>query len=1019
MSSQKPPVQGLNQVTPGDETILEQSAVSPEQQPSEQTLVPQSPPQSQETIVGSKGDTLPEVSEQNTADRVTMLEAVVDPGETATAPDPGDATIAPTPSAATGTPADSMVKTRQLSPEEVARHQAAEDPGATVVPGQLEAEPMNPGATIVRGPDLEDVVETLDGGLVNPERTFDRPDVRVIGDYEILTELGRGGMGVVYKARHRTLRRVVALKMILSGGHNTKESLQRFLSEARAVAHLQHQGIVQIFDIGEHEGLPFFSLEYVEGTDLQKDLDGRPCAPEHAAKMVESVCRAMHYAHENGILHRDLKPANLLLNKEGEAKITDFGLAKEVDAEGSGATNDGTIMGSPSYMPPEQARGELSSVSAKSDQYSLGAVLYQMLTARPPFLSDRPFDTVMQVINNDAVAPRELNAGIPEELETICMKALQKDQDARYDSCAQMADDLRRFINGEPILAKPVSRAERLWRWCKRNPRIAVPSGLAGVFITLTAVIATWAWQETSAQAQTIAAQRDEVTEQRDEANEQRDEADRQRGIAIAQQKQAEENEELARRQATLALQNIQYVITEVDTRLKTQTGVSDLRIAILEAASEKWNELDVEMTGGIRGEAIPTLMALRQQIAIAFSELDKLEDANTEFEKLFKLGQERIDLKGANDATRTNMAKISMAWAPVKRRLQSSPAEAMDLISSSIALVEDCLNDPQPQEDSPSQLEIRELLAALQQNLGVEFLNQGNLPATAANFEKALRNMAEVLDSIRSEPGFAELSEDQKDSRTAMKQLSHDKSALGLAYISMRLGETKRSIELYNAAVTGRREIYERRTGMAPLKAELAGTVGNYGQSLLWIRDLDGATPLLEESVTLYEELHTQDPQNAGHTRALSTAQYRLATLRDMQGDQVAESAGLFEASRSLRAELFSKSGDQKNQINLMLASARSGQVEEARKHIDELGASEGTDGELHLERARALAQLARHVDENAKAAVLDEAVAATQRAVDEGYQDPFRVNAEPDLESLRSREDFKAIVTNLQQQQ
>ncbi len=989
-------------VVPADQTMLEPVGATD----SDHTLVPQAAPAVQQTVIGSVGETFPEVAEKaGAADQRTMMEAVTGPAE----PGPvsaGDATIAPG-TAAVRSSADSLMKTRQLTPPELAGQQAATDPGATVVPGQLNAEAMNPGATIVRRPDLEDVVETLDGGLTGDVSGFPRPDVRVIGDYEILTELGRGGMGVVYKARHRTLRRVVALKMILSGGHNTKETLQRFLSEARAVAHLQHSGIVQIFDIGEHDGLPFFSLEYVEGTDLQKDLDGRPCSPQHAAKMVESVCRAMHYAHQNGILHRDLKPANILLNSAGEAKITDFGLAKEVDAEGSAATNDGTIMGSPSYMPPEQARGELSAVSAKSDQYSLGAVLYQMLTARPPFLADRPFDTVMQVINNDAVAPRDLQPGIPEELETICMKALQKEQSARYENCEEMAEDLRRFQRGIPILARPVSRMERVWRWCRRNPKIAIPSGLAGLFIAATAVIATWAFLVTSAQATQIADEKEKVEEQRDEA-------DKQRGIAVAQKLQAEENEELARRQAQLALQNIQYVITEVDTRLKTQPGTGDLRIAILEAASEKWNELDVELTGGIRGEAIPTLMALRHLIAVAFSELDRLEEADAEFQKLFALGRERVELKG-NDAVRTNQAKISAAWAGVRRRMDANPEKAVELLQAAIELVEDCRRDPKPEEGSPSINDIRELLAELHRLLGAEYLEQGNLQDTSVEFQKSLDHIAAVLASIRSEDGYDQLGDNEKDTRTAMKQITHDKAALGLAYIAIRMGQTKRSLELYNQAIAGRREIYDRRREMLPLKVELAGYLGLYGQSLLWIGDVEGAAPLLDESLELSQEIVNVDPANANYKRALATAHYRVGTLWDLQGERAAEAATQFESSRALRAELVADSADRKNLVNLMLSAARAGKVEEARKLIDELGAAEEEYGELHLERARAIAQLAQHAADAEREQLVAEAVVAVGRAVDEGYGDPFRIEKEPDLSPLSDNAGFQKILQGM----
>ena len=884
----------------------------------------------------------------------------------------------------------------------------------------------DPQATLIGGPqavrDLEDLLETLvenktsDGSVPNGVAGL------VIGDYQVISELGRGGMGVVYKARHRKLNRVVALKMILSGKHAGGEALRRFLAEARAVAQMQHPGIVQIFDIGEHQGLPYFSLEYVAGKDLLRDLDGKPTNAKKAATMVQKLCTAMQYAHENGILHRDLKPANVLLDENGIPKITDFGLAREIDAEGSTATNEGTIMGSPSYMPPEQARGKLSELSPKSDLYSLGAVLYQMLTARPPFIAERVMDTVMQVINNEPVSPRDLQPGVPIDLETICMKALQKDQAARYENCAAMAADLQRFLNEEPILARPVSRLERTWRWCKRNPGIAIPSTLAGLFLTLTAVIATWAWLATSAQAAVITQQKKAVEQQRDEteqqrgiANQQRDEADRQRIIANQQKVLAEENEERARKQATLALQNIQFVLTEFDASLKKQPGASELRISILEAVSKKWDQLDLEMTGGIRGEAIPTLMALRQQIAGAFYELDKLTEADREYSRLYKMAEERIGIKGRTDSARTNLAKISMAWAPVKRRLGSDPEAAMTLLQDAVKIVRECLTDPQPQPGSPSQNDIHELLAILLQNVGVEYLEQGRLPETAQAFEEALSTMATVLNNIRSEPGFADLSEDARDGKTAARQIGHDKSALGLAYILMRLGKTERSLQLYDQAIAGRREIYNRRQSMLPLKLELAGHLGNYGQALLWIQKPDQAEPLIRESVTLFEEIFAADPEKADYKRQLTTALYRMGTLRDLQGHAV-EATSLFERCRQLREELNSASPDEKNRINSMLAEARTGRFETAQKLIDELAADEKKDGERHLERARALTQLSVHAAPEKKAEYVTAALTALERSVAEGYSDPFRINAEPDLAPVRNEDRFKAAVASMQ---
>jgi serine/threonine-protein kinase len=858
------------------------------------------------------------------------------------------------------------------------------------------------------GPELEDFVETINH--VGPSGSAAQSGAvgKVIGDYEVLQELGRGGMGVVYKARHRILKRTVALKMILAGTHSTGAALQRFLAEARAVAHLQHPGIVQIFDMGQHEGLPWFSLEFVDGPDLQKALNSKPRDARSAAALVETICRTMQYAHTHGILHRDLKPANILLDSNGNPKVTDFGLAKEVDNENSAATRDGTIMGSPSYMPPEQARGKIAEVTAKSDQYSMGAVLYQMLTARPPFITDRPLETVMQVINNEPVTPRQLQPAIPADLETICLKSLQKDPAQRYDSCEAMADDLRRFLNGEPILARPVSRLQRAWRWCRRNPKIAIPSAAAGFSICLTAIIASWAWAATSAQARQIADEKKNVEVQRDEA-------DRQRAIANQQRQMAEEKEEIARKQALLALQNIQFVLTQTDGTLKQRPGMNDLRITILEAVSKKWNELDVELAGGIRGEAIPTLMAIRHQIAVSLYELDQLEKANAEFTSLYNLSAERIATKGRTDSARINRAKIATLWAPVRNRLENNPEASLSLLTEAESLVRECLSDPRPEPNSPSPEDIRETLAAILQNKGVDLLRQGKMTETQACFSEGLALMAEVLRSIRSAPGFDQLSADEKDTRTAARQISHDKAAVGLAYLNMRLGKIDESIAIYDSAIAARKEIYERRKNMPVLRQELAGYLATYAQSLLWIGRLEPAGSLAQDSIGHFDELYQLDPAKAEYKRQLANAVYRLATIRDLQG-HAAESASLFERCRALRQELTNQSTDEKNNTNLMLALAACGKTDEARKIVDELTAMQTKNGERHLECARALALLSRVAADDAKPELLNLALTALERAASEGYADPFRVRSEPELAPLREQPRFIAVVNALE---
>jgi serine/threonine protein kinase len=284
----------------------------------------------------------------------------------------------------------------------------------------------------------------------------------IVPGYEVLGELGRGGMGVVYQARQVNLDRVVALKMILAGGHAGQTDLARFKGEAEALARLQHPNIVQIFETGEAGGFPFLSLEFVAGGSLAARLDGTPWPPAEAARLVEDLAGAVHAAHQRGIVHRDLKPGNVLLTEDGMPKITDFGLAKRLDRE-TARTQSGAILGIPSYMAPEQAEGKRAEVGPAADVYTLGAILYELLTGQPPFQAETPLETVLRVIADEPVPPRRLCVGVPRDLQAVCMKCLAKDPRQRYASAALLAADLRRFMEGKPVRARYRRGGGRRW----------------------------------------------------------------------------------------------------------------------------------------------------------------------------------------------------------------------------------------------------------------------------------------------------------------------------------------------------------------------------------------------------------------------------------------------------------------------------------------------------------------------------------------------------------------------------
>jgi serine/threonine protein kinase len=524
-----------------------------------------------------------------------------------------------------------------------------------------------------------------------------------VAGYEILGVLGRGAMGIVYKARQRGLKRLAALKMILTGDHAGEQELLRFRGEAESVAHLQHPNIVQIYEVGEDDGRPFFSLEFVDGSSLDKKVRGTPFPPKEAAVLVQKLAVAMQYAHEHGIIHRDLKPANVLLTQDGTPKIGDFGLAKQVE-EDSGQTTPGTVLGTPSYMAPEQAEGKLEEVGPLSDLYSLGAILYELLTGRPPFKGSSIFDTLEQVRTMEPVPPMEFQPGVPRDLETICLKCLQKDAAKRYASDQALAEDLGRFLAGEPILARPVGPTERLWRWCKRNPRVAtlittVALLFIGWAISASALAGALKVQTDEAHKQTLIAQENEgkakdqeviAKQKKKEAEESAEEATKQKGIAQDNEKRAKDTAERTIEQMVNLGSNVH---DRLDSTLLTPVSAQELRQQFLDVLKQSL----VLLSRTIEGQG--TTKYGTSRVCQALGDIHLGAGQSVEATKMYQQGYDAMkklaQAEPEDDQTQTNFAMTILRLGDVSLQAHGDARTALAIYKRAREVDEAVLKRP------------------------------------------------------------------------------------------------------------------------------------------------------------------------------------------------------------------------------------------------------------------------------------------------------------------------------------
>jgi hypothetical protein len=480
-----------------------------------------------------------------------------------------------------------------------------------------------------------------DGGTAPADRPTGYPDIH---GYELLGVLGRGAMGIVYRARQTELKRPVALKMLIAGALASPEVAARYRVEVEAMARVRHPNIVQIHGVGQHAGAPFLVLELVEGRSLAQVLSGTPQPAEWSARTTEALARAIHAAHELGVVHRDLSPANVLLADDGTPKVTDFGLAKLIIGGGSLRTQTGDLLGTPSYMAPEQAEGSHRPIGAAADIYGLGAILYEMLTGRPPFKAEQPLETLRQVVHDEPVSPSRLRPRLPRDLETICLKCLQKEPPRRYASAEALADDLRRYLEGRPILARRSTSTERAWRWCQRNPTVAALTAVAAALTVLVAVVsslAAWTYyrqnlQLTAAGAATLKA-KDEAERALADTTKAKRATEQALDESEESRRRAEAAEKTARSEADKARSINKFLTADLLTQAEPAHSDAEDHVTLLEVLDRAADKVGDRFTGQ------PELGdALRQTIARTYHGLGSWEKAEQQWRAVLEAARRR-----------------------------------------------------------------------------------------------------------------------------------------------------------------------------------------------------------------------------------------------------------------------------------------------------------------------------------------------------------------------------------------
>jgi serine/threonine protein kinase/Tfp pilus assembly protein PilF len=790
-------------------------------------------------------------------------------------------------------------------------------------------------------------------------------DWPLVPGYEIVRELGRGGMGVVYEAHQRRLDRTVALKVIRTGLQASPDELARFRTEAEAVARLQHPHIVQIYETGEEVGSPYFSLEYLQDGTLAQQLGGTPQPARNAAQMVETLARAMHSAHQHGIVHRDLKPANVLLQCLGSAeapeerrasmtagiplrsstssavkhfipKISDFGLAKRLDKE-IGLTQTGAIMGTPSYMAPEQAAGKTRAIGPLADIYSLGAILYEMLTGRPPFKGETTLDTIQQVLSEEPVPPAQLQPKLPRDLQTICLKCLQKSPGSRYPSAEALADDLRRFLAGEPIIARPVGVWERTLKWARRRPALAALI-LVSSLATLTLVLGGL-WYNTQLRE----------------------------ALETAEQRQQEAQRERARAEADFqkARDAVDAMLTEVGGKQLAQVPqMEPVRRALLEKALQFYQGFLQEKSTDpvVRRE---TARAYDRTAAI-YEWLGRRAQAEEPLHQALHLDEQLAAEFPDEPAYRQDEAAVYVSLGNLYRVI-GQPAQAEDAYHKALDLHEQLV------QNYPG-------VAPYEHKRAISYLNLGVFHAEQGHADKAETYLLKALAACEK------LYRAQPDAPEYEKELAESHTNLGNLYLST--GRAAEAEAAYRKGLGPLEHLAHTHPTDPHYQSLLAAAHNNLGFLLAATQRPAEAKTAFQKAINLREALIRDYPHVSDFAVDLGGSYLNLANLVRDTGNPHAALEGYTRAVRTLETQLQKQPRDKV--VRQRVRDAYMGRAEAYSRLAQHLEAVQDWDralavddgsghNELILYRALAVARSGDHRQATAAVKALVEKPAAS----------------------------------------